>query len=153
MDLKNIEVSLEISVEPFGFGNEPNATLLITGKANEVNNIANWIMGLVDTTGFYEIEKVIYNPPATIVLWKDKTKTIVKCHEDDVYDKEIGLLKCIVKKAYGNNGKYNDVIREFVNDSENKPINAGITLKMFDEAVLKSKLLSDALSKIIDDLE
>jgi len=27
------------------------------------------------------IERVIYNPPATIVFWSDKTKTVVKCTE------------------------------------------------------------------------
>ncbi len=26
-----------------------------------------------------DIEKVIFNDPATIVIWKDKTKTVVKC--------------------------------------------------------------------------
>lgn len=48
-----------------------------------------------------EIEKVIYNGPATIVIWSDGTKTIVKCCEDDTFDPEKGLAMAISKKALG----------------------------------------------------
>lgn len=37
------------------------------------------------------IDRVIFNPPATIVLWDDGTKTVVKCSEDDEWDEEKGL--------------------------------------------------------------
>lgn len=62
----------------------------------------------------FEVEKVIYNYPATIVLWKDGTKTVVKCSDKDYYDKLTGFLMCLAKKAYGNTGRFNDVIREHV---------------------------------------
>lgn len=58
------------------------------------------------------IEKVIYNPPATIVIWKDGTKTVVKCDENDTFDQRTGLLLCIAKKAYYG-GKYNNVLRKW----------------------------------------
>lgn len=64
----------------------------------------------------FEVEKVIYNDPATIVLWADGTKTVVKCQRFDVYDPQVGFLMCIAKKAYGNGGKFNDVIREHVQE-------------------------------------
>lgn len=48
-----------------------------------------------------KIEKVIFNPPATIVIWSDKTKTVVKCREDDVFDPEYGLSICIAEKYFG----------------------------------------------------
>lgn len=48
-----------------------------------------------------EIKDVIYNNPATIVIWKDNTKTIVKCMEGTEYDKWMGLAMCIAKKALG----------------------------------------------------
>ena len=53
----------------------------------------------------FVIEKVIFNKPATIVLWEDGTKTVVKC-EDEAYDPEKGLAMCIAKKALGNKGNY-----------------------------------------------
>lgn len=61
----------------------------------------------------FEVEKVIYNGPATIVFWKDGTKTVVKCDEEDRFSRETGLLMCIAKKAYGNRGKFNDILREY----------------------------------------
>lgn len=60
-----------------------------------------------------EIEKVVFNYPATIVLWKDGTKTVVKCQDGDEYSREHGLAMCIAKKAFGNKGKYNDVFRKW----------------------------------------
>ena len=47
------------------------------------------------------IEKVIFNPPATIVIWKDGSKTVVKCKEGDQFDEWAGLSLCICKKILG----------------------------------------------------
>ena len=65
-----------------------------------------------------DIKKVIYNPPATIIYWKDGTKTVVKCSDHD-YDEgrmtpETGLVYAIAKKVLGNKGNYNDVLRRLV---------------------------------------
>lgn len=60
------------------------------------------------------IEKVIFNNPYTIVLWGDKTKTIVKCQEGDVYSPETGLFTCIAKKALGNKGNFNEVFKKHI---------------------------------------
>lgn len=60
-----------------------------------------------------EVEKVVYNPPATVVLWKDGTKTVVKCDSRDVYDKRTGLALCFMKKALGNKSRaLNDVLHK-----------------------------------------
>lgn len=48
------------------------------------------------------IKKIIYNPPATIVYWGDGTKTVVKCCEADIYDKEKGFAMAVIKKLCGN---------------------------------------------------
>ena len=47
------------------------------------------------------IKRVIYNNPATIVFWSDDTKTVAKCHEDDTYSEEMGLILCCLKKLAG----------------------------------------------------
>lgn len=60
------------------------------------------------------IEKVIFNDPATIVLWKDGTKTIVKCGNEDAYDPEKGLAMAIAKKALGNDGNYYEVFKKWL---------------------------------------
>lgn len=59
------------------------------------------------------ISKVIFNPPATIVYWKDGAKTVVKCQDGDIYDKEIGLVTCIAKKMLGNRSNFNNLIKRY----------------------------------------
>ena len=61
---------------------------------------------------YFKIKKVIFNNPATIVYWEDGTKTVVKCGKDDTFDKEKGLALCFMKKALGNKGNYNNVLKE-----------------------------------------
>ena len=50
-----------------------------------------------------KIKNVIFRNPATIVMWEDGTKTIVKCGEGDSYDPEKGLAMAVTKKALGTN--------------------------------------------------
>lgn len=63
-----------------------------------------------------DINKVIFNDPATIVLWGDNTKTVVKCQKGDIYDPEKGLYACIVKKVLGNKSNFNNVINKWVTE-------------------------------------
>ena len=60
------------------------------------------------------IEKVIFNPPATIIIWDDNTKTIVKAQEDEPYDPEKGMAMCIAKHIYGDCGSYYNVFSEWL---------------------------------------
>ena len=48
-----------------------------------------------------EIKKVIFNKPATIVLWEDGSKTVVKLNKGDKWDPEKGLAMAIIKKKFG----------------------------------------------------
>lgn len=75
-----------------------------------VNNIYG-VGGHIPET-YFKIEKVIYNDPATIVFWKDGTKTVVKACEDDEYDPEKGLAMAISKKALGNKGNYYETFKK-----------------------------------------
>ena len=67
-----------------------------------------------NNAGLPGIKDVIFNPPATIVLWEDGTKTVVKCQARDTYSKEVGLAMAICKKAFGNKGAYNDVFNKWL---------------------------------------
>ena len=64
-----------------------------------------------------KIERVIFNAPATIVIWSDKTKTVVKCQPGDTYDPEKGLALCISKKFLGNKGNFNEVFKKWIPES------------------------------------
>lgn len=52
----------------------------------------------VERKNAMRIKKVIFNDPATVVLWEDGTKTIVKSSDDDIHDPEKGLAMAIAKK-------------------------------------------------------
>ena len=58
------------------------------------------------------IKKVHFNKPATVVIWEDDTKTIVKCQPGEKYDAEKGLAMAIAKKALGNTGKWYDTFKK-----------------------------------------
>lgn len=64
-------------------------------------------------------ERIIFNPPATIVIWKDGTKTVVKA-QDDRYDRMTGVALCYMKKALGNTSRaLNDALRAAREDGHN----------------------------------
>ena len=63
------------------------------------------------------IENVIFNDPATIVFWRDGSKTVVKA-KDEPYDPEKGLAMAIAKKAYGNEGNYYNEFKKFIKDAK-----------------------------------
>lgn len=63
-------------------------------------------------------KNVIFNDPATIIMWADGTKTVVKCQEGDVYDPEKGMAMAICKKALGNQGNYCEVFKKWLPEEE-----------------------------------
>lgn len=60
------------------------------------------------------IKNVIFSDPATIIIWEDGTKTVVKCMDDDAYSAETGLAMAICKKAYGNDNSFHKVFKKWV---------------------------------------
>lgn len=65
-----------------------------------------------ESRAFEQIEKVIFNDPATIVFWSDGTKTVVQAH-DEKFDKEKGLAMAIAKKTLGNKGNYFEIFKKY----------------------------------------
>lgn len=67
-----------------------------------------------------DIKDVIFNDPATIVSWTDGTKTVVKCQDDDVYDREKGLAMAIVKKKMGTKGSYYNIFTKYLTEDDKR---------------------------------
>lgn len=63
-------------------------------------------------------KKIICNPPATVVLWNDGTKTVVKCSEEDEYVPEVGFLWALAEKVYGNKSRLDKVMGKWLTDGE-----------------------------------
>ena len=63
-----------------------------------------------------EIKKVVFNDPATVVIWSDGTKTVVKTRQKgrkkDKFSKEYGLAMAIAKKYCGNRCRFIKLVKE-----------------------------------------
>lgn len=100
----------------------------------------------------FEIKDVIFNDPATIVLWADGTKTVVKCQEGDLYSEEVGLALCFAKKALGNKSNFNNVFHKWIPEEEPvvitvpkmNPNDAMVAQAVIDEIAKASKPRSAA---------
>ena len=60
-----------------------------------------------------EIKSVLYHKPATIIFWKDGTKTVVKAQKKEKYDNEKGFVMAYLKKILGNKGNYYEEIKRW----------------------------------------
>lgn len=107
--------------------------------------------------GFVEnIDHVIFNGPAVIVFWKNKTKTIVKCADDDNYSAMAGFALCLLKGMLGNQG-YHELCEHWLDDvyaadvairnARNSVVDDEVTKPVFET---KSRL--DTLEEKIDKL-
>ena len=90
------------------------------------------------STGVH-ITDVIFNDPATIVFWSDGTKTVVKCCENDIFDKEKGLAMAVCKKVTGNDSKaFHKGIKRWIKpgeESKPEPININKLFASWGEVV------------------
>lgn len=83
---------------------------ITTAGLDKVNNTK-----LTPTIDIYDkIKDVKFANPATIVFWKDGTKTVVKAQGDEEYIPEVGLAMCICKKVMGNTRDYYRVFKHWM---------------------------------------
>lgn len=65
------------------------------------------------------VRRIIFNGPATIVFWRDGTKTVVKCQNGEPFDPEKGLAMAIVKKGlYGGLSVFNKLLDKAEHSTE-----------------------------------
>lgn len=67
----------------------------------------------------FGIVDVIFNDPATIIIWADGSKTVVKA-ENEPFDPEKGMAMAISKKVLGNKYDYYDIFKKYVGRYEKK---------------------------------
>jgi hypothetical protein len=74
---------------------------------------ADWETTRPPLVPHFDIQKVIFNEPLTIVIWSDGTKTFVKAHDEE-FDREKGLAMAIAKKFLGNKYNYHKQFEEWL---------------------------------------
>lgn len=83
-------------------------------KSQTTNYTSAYSYAAYNSNRRFNIKKVIFNDPATIVLWADGTKTVVKSQENDIYDPEKGMAMAIAKRALGDEGSYYNEFKKWV---------------------------------------
>lgn len=98
---------------------------LLSDAATHMNNLKNiqaatgdkpdakWRM--VDASPMPK--KIIYSGLATIVLWEDGTKTVVKCSKHDSWKPETGFLWALAEKLYGSKSQVDKVMGRWLRDA------------------------------------
>ena len=85
----------------------PNLNDIINHRVNTIKNKPTKLPG---------IKTVHFSGPVTVVIWDDKTKTVVRCNNENV-DYEKGLAMAIAKKALGTNksgSNYYDIFKKYL---------------------------------------
>lgn len=67
------------------------------------------------------ISRVIFNDPATIILWADGTKTVAKTHGDDAFDPEKGFAVACAKKLLGNGKAFRMELTKWIPIEDKRP--------------------------------
>lgn len=117
MELLDVELTGNVGMEIHANVEDYNEIKFLANSINrgsgkyKINLLAN---------NLPNIKKVIFNKPATIVLWEDGTKTVVKCSNEDAWDPEKGLAMCIIKKICGNDNSYHKIFKEWIPDNQYK---------------------------------
>ena len=89
------------------------------------------------TMNSVDVQKVIFNPPATIVFWGDGTKTVVKTMSGEPFDMYHGFTAALAKKAYGNSTRVRKIVHKF-EDSYYKA-NAEEIIHKFEDSYHKAR--------------
>lgn len=89
--------------------------------------VRKWLVGIDNANKLITKpipDRVIYNDPATIIIWKDGSKTVVKCMEGDEYDPEKGFAMAYLKKVLGKD--YGATMRKYVKPELHKREEPGL---------------------------
>lgn len=67
------------------------------------------------------ISRVIFNNPATIILWADGTKTVAKASKGDAFDPEKGFAVACAKKLLGNGEAFRTELAKWTQAVDKRP--------------------------------
>ena len=80
---------------------EPSFTLQCS--YDQIQHLADLIVAAeIYAVEEFDVKKIIVNPPATIIFWKDGTKTVTKQIGKYEFDLEKDIAVCFMKKALKN---------------------------------------------------
>lgn len=110
------------------YGNKIYDSLIKPSKANananandnEVISESSFTVMVYEAKNLPTIDKVVFNNPATVVFWNDKTKTVVKCRDNDEFNEVYGLAMAVAKKYFGSSNALKKAAKKGSHPSEKK---------------------------------
>ncbi len=67
----------------------------------------------------FDIDRIVFNDPATIVFWADGSKTVVKCAPGQKFNKYQGFCAAVTKRLYVHNSYINRIVES--GEDQNPP--------------------------------
>lgn len=58
------------------------------------------------------VKKIIFSPPATIVIWEDKHKEVVKCNRHEEFQPEVGVAMCFMKRIFESRNQFANLVED-----------------------------------------
>jgi len=96
---------------PDNISNVPKETPLLSKKT--IKKLESYEY---KTIVFPDVDRVIFSPPYTIVLWKNQKegedKTTVRVMDGDTFDEGAGFAAALAKKVYGSHHQYKKFIKK-----------------------------------------
>ena len=89
-------------------------TTTTTNTSNTAKKDEEIILKKVDKISMPKIKNIDFQPPLTIIVWEDGTKTFVKNIDDSNFDPEKGAAMAIAKRFLGNKYNYMDTINYYI---------------------------------------
>ena len=100
----------------YGWYDVRNDILSFRYKKNDLTILSAWASSTYRSESFNissSIKDVLYKDPATIIFWKDGTKSVVVCDGEE-YDPEKGFAMAACKKVFGNEGNYYNTFKKWL---------------------------------------
>lgn len=106
---------------------EANFTAMLPLKIGYVLR-SSMMKGIMDSSvniylpaGLYPKSIIFQDDKTTIIIWNDKSKTVVSCSDKDVFSPESGIAFCYLKKLMGNDSrKFHKFLKSALNIAQFK---------------------------------
>jgi hypothetical protein len=78
-------------------------------KQNETSfDLSNKYVTVIENITLHSLKpkRIIFNNKSTICYFPNGDKVVVTCHDGEQYEKEVGVMACIMKKLYGTRAEF-----------------------------------------------
>lgn len=89
----------------------PDSVKIVSGKPIHLTCKDGLKLMAYDFVNPLHVDRIIFSPPATIVFWKDGTKTVVKCADGEPFSEYNGFAAALLKKVFGSNSAVKKIIQ------------------------------------------